>query len=79
MLGIPIENDALHAMLRICLRMTRKYDNAVTFANLGGIKLILNLTYASHFAGFVSLSTLLIRHVIEEPMVLRQAMEKVSY
>jgi E3 ubiquitin-protein ligase HUWE1 len=48
------------------------------FGGLGGVRLLLNLTQASSFTGFLSLSTLLIRHVMEEPHTLRHAMEKVG-
>ena len=36
-----------------------------------------DLTQASSFSGFSSLATLLIRHVMEDPVTLRQTMEKV--
>ena len=77
--SIPVDRDTLHAVMRVCLRLTRNFENAMIFAGLGGVRMLLDLTQASSFTGFFSLSTLLIRHVMEEPRTLRHAMEKVSY
>ncbi|XP_076304373.1 LOW QUALITY PROTEIN: HECT, UBA and WWE domain containing E3 ubiquitin protein ligase 1 [Tachypleus tridentatus] len=77
LISIPVEPDSLHAVMRLCLRLTRSYENAVIFTELGGPKLLLNLTQSSAFTGFTSLATLLIRHVLEDPQSLRSAMEKV--
>lgn len=72
-----MDRDTLHAVMRVCLRLTRNFENAMIFGGLGGVRLLLNLTLDSSFTGFLSLSTLLIRHVMEEPHTLRHAMEKV--
>lgn len=73
----PIEPDFLHAVMRLCLRLTREHDLAVMFANLGGVQALLDLTFSSNFPGVLPLSNLLIRHVIEDPGCLRYAVEKV--
>ncbi|XP_076227161.1 HECT, UBA and WWE domain containing E3 ubiquitin protein ligase 1 isoform X5 [Nomia melanderi] len=77
LLTIPVDRDALHALMKVCLRLTRDYENAAIFAREGGVKLLLEMTQASSFIGSINLSTLLIRHTLEEPAILRQAMEKV--
>ncbi|XP_012277229.1 E3 ubiquitin-protein ligase HUWE1 isoform X2 [Orussus abietinus] len=77
LLAIPVDRDALHALMKVCLRLTRDYKNAEVFAREGGVRLLLDMTQASSFIGFISLSTLLIRHTLEEPRTLRLAMEKV--
>ncbi|UYV80320.1 HUWE1 [Cordylochernes scorpioides] len=77
LISIPVDNLALNAAMRLCLRLTCVHENAILFAELGGIKHLLCLTQASSFWGFASLATLLIRHVLEEPPTLRHAMEKV--
>ncbi|XP_076681578.1 HECT, UBA and WWE domain containing E3 ubiquitin protein ligase 1 isoform X3 [Andrena cerasifolii] len=77
LLAIPVDRDALHALMKVCLRLTRDYKNAEIFARKGGVKLLLEMTQASNFIGCVNLSTLLIRHTLEEPRTLRLAMEKV--
>jgi len=73
----PIEPELLHAVMRLCLRLTRNYEIAVKFANLGGIQTLLNLTQKSSFTGVLPLCNLLIRHVMEDPACLRYAVEKV--
>lgn len=77
LLGIPVDRDALHALLKVCLRLSRDYNNAIVFAREGGVKLLLDMTQASSFIGSITLSTLLIRHTLEEPQTLASAMEKV--
>lgn len=76
-ISVPVEPDTLHAVLRLCLRLTRNYEQAALFAESGGIKAILKLTQSSAFTGFNSLATLITRHVLEEPATLKQTMEKV--
>ncbi len=77
LVDVPVDPDALNAVLRLCLRLTQDFDQAVLFTQLGGVKMLLNLTQSSNFTGFTSLATLLIRHVLEDPATLRHTMEKV--
>ena len=77
LMGISVDADALNAILRLLLRLTRDFEQAVVFAQLGGVKMLLDLTHASSFSGFSSLATLLIKHVMEDPQTLRQTIEKV--
>jgi hypothetical protein len=39
-----VEPDALNAIMRLCLRLTRDWQLAAMFAELGGIRLLLALT-----------------------------------
>lgn len=78
LLNIPVEAESLHAALRLILRLTREHQHAVLFAELGGPKVLLGLTQASAFQGFVSLATLIFRHILEEPASLKYCMEKVK-
>ncbi|KAK2707710.1 E3 ubiquitin-protein ligase HUWE1-like [Artemia franciscana] len=71
-----IDGDTLHAVLRLCLRLTREYEHSFLFVDLGGMKKLLDLTQISTFHGFISLATLLIRHLLEDQASLRYAMEK---
>jgi len=73
----PIDANSLQAVMRLSFRLTRDYELAVLFAEMGGIRALQNLPETSQFTGFVSLATLIIRHVLEEPTVLHQTMEKV--
>ncbi|XP_011497625.1 PREDICTED: E3 ubiquitin-protein ligase HUWE1 [Ceratosolen solmsi marchali] len=77
LMAIPVDRDALHALMKVCLRLTRDYRNAEVFAREGGVKLLLDMTQASSFIGCITLSTLLVRHTLEEPLTLGLAMEKV--
>lgn len=78
LMSLPfIDRDTLHAILRICLRLTRDFRCARIFAEERGVKLLLEVNQVSAFTGFVTLATLLIRHVLEEPQTLYLAMEKV--
>lgn len=72
-----IDPDTLHALMRLCLRITREWNYACLFANLGGVRTLLNLNESSSFWGFHSLAALLMRHVLEEPNTLRNTMRKV--
>jgi len=76
-LSIPVDVEALQAVMRLILRITRDYEMARTFAELGGIKSVLKITQQSEFTEFISLATLIIRHVFEDPQTLKQTMEKV--
>ncbi|KAK5639592.1 hypothetical protein RI129_012084 [Pyrocoelia pectoralis] len=77
MLHYPIEKDLVHAIMRLCLRLTRDYDTAKTFANGGGIRALLRMRQTSSFNGYSSLATILIRHSLEEPQTLAHSLEKV--
>lgn len=77
LLCIPADPDTLHAAMRLCLRLTRHYQHAERFASLGGVKQLLNLSQSSAFSGFLTLATLLLRHLVEEPETLHHTMEKV--
>ena len=78
LLSIPADPDTLHAAMRLCLRLTRHYQHAESFAKLNGVKLLLNLSQSSAFSGFLTLATLLLRHLVEEPETLQHTMEKVT-
>ena len=47
MIGVPVDPDTLHAALRLLLRLTRVYSNAMTFVEIGGHQHLLNLTQVS--------------------------------
>lgn len=77
LIKLPIDPDTLHAVLRLCLRLSRSHENSCLFAELGGITTLLNLSRSSQFVGVVSMTTLIIRHVIEDKQVLKVMMEKI--
>lgn len=77
LIKLPIDPDTLHAVLRLCLRLSRNHESSCLFAELGGITTLLNLPRGSQFVGIVSMTTLIIRHVIEDKEVLKVMMEKI--
>ncbi|XP_078001474.1 E3 ubiquitin-protein ligase HUWE1-like [Glandiceps talaboti] len=77
LISIPVDADTLHSVMRVTLRFTRQHQFAVMFAELEGPKKLLSLRQPSSFSGFASLTTLIIRHVLEEPTTLKYTMEKV--
>lgn len=77
LISVPVESETLHAVLRLCLRCTRVHDMAELFVNHGGIDQLLALSQASAFNGYSSLCTLLMRHVLEDELTLRQSFTKV--
>lgn len=72
-----IDKDALHAIMRLLLRLTQDFDNAKIFVKDGGITCLIHLKESFAFNGFRTLATLLIRHALEGPSTLAYAMEKV--
>ncbi|GFT18781.1 e3 ubiquitin-protein ligase HUWE1 [Nephila pilipes] len=77
LMKVPLDPDTLHAVMRLCLRLTRKHCNAVMFAIMEGPKTLLSLTQPYAFIGFTSLTALLFRHILEDPNTLAHTMEKV--
>ena len=77
LISIPVDPDTLHAVMRLVLRLTREYKFAEMFAQIGGPKLLLGLKQSYGFQGFFSLTTLILRHILEDQMALRYTMEKV--
>lgn len=77
LIDIPVTHNALHAALRLCLRITQEHKFAVQFVNEGGHKAIIGLTQKSSFPGFNSITTLLLHHVLEDSANLQHTIEKV--
>lgn len=77
LMHLQIDKDLLHAVMRICLRLTRNFDNAKIFVVEGGVKCLLKMRQTSAFSGYGPLATVLIRHTLEEPQTLAHSIEKV--
>ena len=41
LMGLSVDADALNAILRLLLRLTQDFEQAVVFAQLGGVKMLL--------------------------------------
>lgn len=74
---LQIDKDLLHAIMRICARLTRDFYMAKVFVHEGGVKCLLKMRQLSAFSGYEILATILIRHTLEEPQTLAYAIEKV--
>ena len=79
LISLPVENNALNAVVRLCVRLTRDNHLSQVFVEAGGPHHILQLKRSSKFDGFVMLLTLLLRHILEDLDTLRHTMEKVIH
>ncbi|KAF5283384.1 hypothetical protein FQA39_LY04760 [Lamprigera yunnana] len=77
LMHLQIDKDLLHAIMRLCLRLTRDFDNAKVFVQDGGVTCLLKMRQTSAFNGYGPLATVLIRHTLEEPQTLAHSLEKV--
>lgn len=74
---LQIDKNLLHAIMRVCVRLTRNFNYARIFVQEGGVKSLLKMRQLAAFSGYEILATILIRHTLEEPQTLAYAMEKV--
>lgn len=70
-----LPSETMHAVLQLCATLTRTHSVAVNFLDAGGIPLLLNLPTSSLFSGFDNIASTIIRHILEDPQTLQQAME----
>ncbi|XP_023522353.1 E3 ubiquitin-protein ligase UPL2-like, partial [Cucurbita pepo subsp. pepo] len=67
--------ETMHAVLQLCSSLTRSHSVAVSFLEAGGLTSLLSLPTTSLFPGFDSIASTIIRHILEDPQTLQQAME----
>lgn len=77
LMQLQIDKNLLHAIMRVCVRLTRNFNYAKIFVQGGGVKSLLKMRQLAAFTGYEILATILIRHTLEEPQTLAYAMEKV--
>ncbi|XP_058747804.1 E3 ubiquitin-protein ligase UPL2-like [Vicia villosa] len=70
-----LPSDTMHAVLLLCSNLTRNHSVALAFLDAGGISLLLSLPTGSLFSGFDNVAASIVRHILEDPQTLRQAME----
>ncbi|MBA0693539.1 hypothetical protein Goari_003907, partial [Gossypium aridum] len=68
-------SETMHAVLQLCSTLTRTHSVAVCFLDGGGVSSLLSLPTSSLFPGFDNVAATIIRHVLEDPQTLQQAME----
>nr|XP_043635676.1 E3 ubiquitin-protein ligase UPL2-like [Erigeron canadensis] len=74
-LGKLLPAETIHAVLQLCSTLTRTHSVAVSFLDAGGLPLLLSLPTSSLFVGFDNVAATIIRHILEDPQTLQQAME----
>ncbi|KAG6644475.1 E3 ubiquitin-protein ligase UPL2-like isoform X1 [Carya illinoinensis] len=67
--------ETMHAVLQLCSTLTRTHSVAISFLDAGGLSLLLSLPTISLFPGFDNVAANIIRHILEDPQTLQQAME----
>ena len=77
LISVPVTAEALNAILRFCLRLTRIHTCAAVFTEHDGPKHLLSLQQSSAFSGFSSIITLIFRHILEDEAMLERTMESV--
>lgn len=70
-----LPSETIHAVLQLCSTLTRTHSVAVSFLDAGGLSLLLSLPTTSLFPGYDNVAATIIRHVLEDPQTLQQAME----
>ncbi|PQQ07730.1 E3 ubiquitin-protein ligase UPL2-like [Prunus yedoensis var. nudiflora] len=70
-----LPSETMHAVLQLCSTLTKTHAVAVHFLDAGGLSLLLSLPTSSLFPGFDNIAATIIRHVLEDPQTLQQAME----
>ena len=68
-------SETMHAVLQLCSTLTRTHSVAVCFLDGGGVSSLFSLPTSSLFPGFDNVAATIIRHVLEDPQTLQQAME----
>ncbi|XAR48483.1 Ubiquitin--protein ligase [Bertholletia excelsa] len=70
-----LPSETMHAVLQLCSTLTKTHSVAVSFLDAGGLPLLISLPASSLFVGFDSIAATIIRHILEDPQTLQQAME----
>ncbi|MCO5577516.1 hypothetical protein L7F22_031347 [Adiantum nelumboides] len=74
-LNSHIPATSVQAVLQLCARLTKANSVAMQFLESGGLTAILSLPRRSLFPGFDNVAAVIIRHLLEDPHTLQQAME----
>ena len=68
-------SEMMHTVLQPCPALTRTHSIAVNFLDERDLPMLLSLPTSSLFSGFDNVAATIIRHVLEDPQILQQAME----
>ncbi|MQL76681.1 hypothetical protein Taro_009068 [Colocasia esculenta] len=70
-----LPSEVMHVVLQLCATLTRVHSIAVNFLDAGGLPALLSLPTSSLFPGFDNVAASIVRHILEDPQTLQQAME----
>ncbi|TVU50517.1 hypothetical protein EJB05_01890 [Eragrostis curvula] len=70
-----LPSATMHAILQLCATLTKVHAAAISFLESGGLNALLSLPTNSLFSGFNNVASTIIRHILEDPHTLQQAME----
>ncbi|XP_043711874.1 E3 ubiquitin-protein ligase UPL2-like [Telopea speciosissima] len=70
-----LPSETMHVVLQLCATLTRTHSVAVAFLDAGGLPSLLSLPTTSLFSGFDNVAATIVRHILEDPHTLQQAME----
>lgn len=65
----------MQAVLQLCARLTKTHALAILFLENGGLVALFSLPRSCFFPGYDTLTSAIIRHLIEDPQTLQNAME----
>ncbi|KAA8523540.1 hypothetical protein F0562_009963 [Nyssa sinensis] len=65
----------MQAVLQLCARLTKIHSLSLEFLENGGISALFSLPRSCFFPGYDTLSSAIIRHLLEDPQTLQTAME----
>ncbi|XP_058080803.1 E3 ubiquitin-protein ligase UPL2-like isoform X2 [Magnolia sinica] len=70
-----LPSETMHVILQLCATLTKVHAVAVSFLDAGGLPALLCLPTSSLFPGFDNVAAMIVRHILEDPQTLQQAME----
>ncbi|XP_019701852.1 E3 ubiquitin-protein ligase UPL2 [Elaeis guineensis] len=70
-----LPSETMHVVLKLCATLTKVHSVAVSFLDAGGLRALFNLPTSSLFSGFNNVASAIVRHILEDPHTLQQAME----
>ncbi|KAK9112899.1 hypothetical protein Scep_020418 [Stephania cephalantha] len=70
-----LPSETMHVVLQLCATLTRTHSVAVHFLDAGGLPALLCLPTKSLFPGYDNVASMIVRHILEDPHTLQQAME----
>jgi E3 ubiquitin-protein ligase HUWE1 len=70
-----LPSASMHAILQLSATLTKVHAAAICFLESGGLNALLSLPTSSLFSGFNNVASTIIRHILEDPHTLQQAME----